>query len=152
MSIFDKFKKSKEEEAVSNQETAKVDVVKKTVKTKKATEVKEVKTENKTEKNQPVQNKASKSYGVLIRPLITEKATNLGKQNQYVFEVSVKSNKIQVAQAIEARYGVKPVRVNILNNSGKVIRRGRNLGKTKDWKKAIIALPEGKNIQIHEGV
>ncbi|MDO8669150.1 MAG: 50S ribosomal protein L23 [Candidatus Buchananbacteria bacterium] len=96
--------------------------------------------------------RASKLHGILIRPLITEKATNLGQSNKYVFEVSNQANKIQVAQAIEAKYGVKPVKVNVLNNLGKIVRHGRNTGKTKDWKKAIVTLPEGKNIKIHEGV
>ncbi|OGY44415.1 MAG: 50S ribosomal protein L23 [Candidatus Buchananbacteria bacterium RIFCSPHIGHO2_02_FULL_40_13] len=84
--------------------------------------------------------------------MITEKATNLGQKNQYVFAISNKANKIQIAQAIEARYGVKPIKVNVLNISGKVVRRGRQIGRTKDWRKAVITLPAGKNIQIHEGV
>ncbi len=92
------------------------------------------------------------TFGILIRPLITEKATNLGRLNQYVFEVSSEANKIQIAQAIFERYGVKPTKVNIINNLGKRVRYGRNWGRRKDWTKAVITLPAGQTIAIHEGV
>lgn len=155
MSIFDKFKKSKEDlpvqagEAISKPEIAKVDIAKKVI--KKEVKASETKVDVKKESGRPSSVNISKLHSILIRPLITEKATNLGQKNQYVFEISNKANKIQVAQAIEARYGVKPTKVNVLNISGKIVRHGRNTGKTKDWKKAIVILPEGKNIQIHEG-
>ena len=148
MSIFDKFKKSKEDlpsqvgEAISKPEIAKVEIAKKVI--KKEVKASETKVDVKKESGQPSSANISKLHSILIRPLITEKATNLGQKNQYVF-------KIQVAQAIEARYGVKPTKVNVLNISGKIVRHGRNTGKTKDWKKAIVILPAGKNIQIHEG-
>jgi large subunit ribosomal protein L23 len=157
MSIFDKFKHKKEDEAVSDKETAKVNVEKVE---EKVSEKAPVKSEKKTEtKKETVKKEVKKSvansddsYGILVRPLITEKATNLSQYNQYVFEVSVKANKIQIGHAIETRYGVKPKKVNVLNNVGRKVRHGRNTGRTKAWKKAIITLPKGKSIQIHEGV
>ncbi|MFA5029672.1 MAG: 50S ribosomal protein L23 [Patescibacteria group bacterium] len=91
-------------------------------------------------------------HGVLVKPLITEKANYLTGSNQYVFKVEVSANKIQVAQAIESRYGVKPLSINILNNKGKKVRYGRTSGQTKNWKKAIITFPAGKSIEIQEGV
>jgi large subunit ribosomal protein L23 len=94
----------------------------------------------------------TESYRIIVRPLITEKATHLGKQNQYAFVVASQANKITVARAVEALYGVKPSAVNMVNVSGKQKRTGRTLGRRKNWKKAIITLPKGKSIQIYEGV
>jgi len=149
MSIFDKFKKSKIERAqsvVSKKETAKVKI------DRPEPNISKTEVDDQPKVNQSFSAKDSKFHGLLVRPLITEKATNLGQKNQYVFAISNKANKIQIAQAIEARYGVKPIKVNVLNISGKVVRRGRQIGRTKDWRKAVITLPAGKNIQIHEGV
>ena len=92
------------------------------------------------------------SYRVLVKPLITEKATNLGAHNKYVFVVSLGANKISVAQAIEAAYGVKPLKVNLSNVSGKKVARGKVRGQRKDWRKAVVTLPQGKTIKIYEGV
>lgn len=92
------------------------------------------------------------SYRTLVKPLITEKATNLGSENKYVFVVAREANKIKVAKAIEATYGVKPVAVNILNIPGKVVTRGRIKGQRSDWRKAIVTLAKGETIKIYEGV
>ena len=92
------------------------------------------------------------AYKVLIKPLITEKAANLGAENKYVFEVAVSANKIEIAKAINEVYGIKPASVNIINMRGKKVRSGRFQGKRKNWKKAIIMLPPGKTINIYEGV
>lgn len=89
---------------------------------------------------------------VLVKPLVTEKATNLGEHNKYVFVVSLKANKISVAKAVEATYGVKPVKVNLSNVSGKKVARGKVRGQRKDWRKAIVTLPAGQAIKIYEGV
>jgi large subunit ribosomal protein L23 len=89
---------------------------------------------------------------ILIKPMVTEKATNLGVENKYVFVVNVRSNKIDIAKAIEEAYGIKPVSVNIINNIGKEVRYGRIKGQRKDWKKAIVKLPAGKTIKVYEGV
>lgn len=144
MGFFDKFKKIKKDEP---QPIAPADLPKVKPTKTEATEVKAsmpVK-ETKEKGKKPV-------LGVLLKPLITEKATTLTKFNQYVFMVSGEANKISVAQAIAGRYGVKPLAVNILNQLGKQVRHGRSTGKTKDWKKAIVTLPEGKTIQVQEGV
>jgi len=92
------------------------------------------------------------AYKHLIRPLITEKAANLATGGKYVFEVSVESNKIEVAKSIEEIFGVKPIKVNILNIEGKRKVQGRTTGKRKDWRKAIITLRKGQTIDIYEGV
>ncbi len=96
--------------------------------------------------------KASNAYKVLVKPLITEKVTDLGAMNKYAFEVSRSANKIEISKAIEDVYGIKPENVNIINMKGKVVTRGRYSGKRKDWKKAVITLPKGKTIQVYEGI
>ena len=92
------------------------------------------------------------AYKVLSKPLITEKAANLGVENKYVFAVTPSANKVEIAKAIEAVYGIKPVKVNIVKVKGKKVRSGRITGKRQDWKKAIVALPSGKTIKVYEGV
>ena len=66
--------------------------------------------------------------------------------------VAIAANKIMIARSIEQVYGVKPVKVNIIRLKGKIVSSRRLRGKRKDWKKAIITLPAGKNINIYEGV
>ena len=92
------------------------------------------------------------AYRVLIKPLITEKATNLSAENKYVFMVARSANKISVARAMEITYGVKPVAVNIINSDGKFVTRGRIKGQRSDSKKAIITLKAGDTIKVYEGV
>jgi len=92
------------------------------------------------------------AYRILIKPLVTEKVSNLGVLNKYVFAVATDANKIEVAKAIKEIYGIKPVGVNMINRLGKKARYGKISGKRKDWKKAIITLPKGETIKIYEGV
>ncbi|MBI4262542.1 50S ribosomal protein L23 [Candidatus Uhrbacteria bacterium] len=89
---------------------------------------------------------------LLLRPLVTEKGTRQNTQNQYAFVVAPTTNKIEVRQAVEAVYNIRPIKVNMLRVQGKKIRYGRTMGVTKAWKKAIVTLPKGKTIQIYEGV
>jgi large subunit ribosomal protein L23 len=143
MGIFSK----KEESAKKADATKKPE--KNTTKTA-ATKAKPASAKKETKKK--VSEKSGNAYKVLVKPLITEKAGILGQENKYVFEVAVDTNKIEVAKAVEEVYGVKPVAVNIMNRQGKKVRRGRTFGKRKDWKKAIVELPEGKTISVYEGV
>ena len=89
---------------------------------------------------------------ILVKPLITEKVTELNGLSKYVFEVSCKANKIEIAKAIEALYGIKPLKVNVICYEGKVKNYGRRSGKRKDWKKAVVTLPKNKTIDVYEGV
>ncbi len=92
------------------------------------------------------------AYKIIVKPLVTEKVSNLGAMNKYVFAVATSANKIEVAKAIKEVYGIKPVGVNIIKIEGKKARYGRISGKRKDWKKAIVTLPAGQTIKIYEGV
>ncbi|KKR91656.1 MAG: 50S ribosomal protein L23 [Parcubacteria group bacterium GW2011_GWC2_42_12] len=92
------------------------------------------------------------AYKILVKPLVTEKVSNLGALNKYVFAVASDANKIEIAKAIKEIYGIKPLGVNIIKILGKQTRYGKISGKRKDWKKAIITLPKGETIKIYEGV
>lgn len=85
---------------------------------------------------------------VLIKPLITEKVTDLAAKHQYVFSVHPDVNKIEIKNEIKRTYNVVPVKVNIISVAGKKVRFGRTLGKQKDWKKAIVILKKGDTIEV----
>lgn len=124
-------------------ETKKTNIVKS--KTKDKVDVKEAKKVNKI-------NIDDQAYHILIKPLITEKATNLAAHNKYGFIVSNDANKIQITSAIESVYGVKAVKVNVISVIGKRVARGKVRGKRKDYKKAIVTLKKGDSIKLYEGV
>lgn len=92
------------------------------------------------------------AYRILIKPLVTEKAADLNTISKYAFAVSTSANKIEIAKAVQAVYGVKPEAVNIISMKGKAVTRGRQKGRRKDWKKAIVTLKKGDSIKIYEGV
>ena len=91
-------------------------------------------------------------YDIIRRPLITEK-TNIQKEsaNQLTFEVDRNANRIEIRRAIEQIFKVRVAEVKTLNVKGKVKRRGRYLGKRRDWKKAIVRLMPGERIDFFEG-
>ena len=91
---------------------------------------------------------------VIRRPLITEKATRLkDASNTVCFEVNRDANKIEIARAVTALFGVKVADVRVANRQGKWKRMGRFLGQRKAWKKAYVRLVEGeKPIEFFEGV
>ncbi len=94
----------------------------------------------------------SQAYRILVRPLISEKASHQQSLNQYFFEVALNANKVEVAKAVKEVYGVAPVKVNIIKYEGKARRVGGKIGRRKDWKKAMVTLPTGKTISLYEGV
>ena len=96
--------------------------------------------------------KDSRLENILIRPLITEKGSMIGSLNQYVFEVAVKTNKVEIKKAVEQVYGVKPAKVNIVKMPGKSVRFGRSISHRKARKKAIVTLKPGEKIEVYAGV
>ena len=94
----------------------------------------------------------NKSYQVIRKPIVTEKATKLSEFNKVVFEVAYKSTKIEIKSAVEKLFSVKVKSVNIINIKGKLKRFKGVLGKRKDVKKAVITLEEGNTIDISAGV
>lgn len=92
-------------------------------------------------------------WRIIVRPLITEKGTLLKEgANQYLFEIAKGANKIEVKQAVEALFKVKVLDVHTISVKGKRRRLGRFVGRTPDWKKAVVTLKEGQSIEFFEGV
>jgi large subunit ribosomal protein L23 len=95
---------------------------------------------------------------ILVRPLITEKMTNISadQAGKYGFLVSPKANKIEIKKAIEKKFDVHVVEVRTINYPGKVKsqfrKSGRFEGRTARYKKAIITLKEGEKIELFEQV
>lgn len=90
---------------------------------------------------------------IIIRPIITERSmTGIGMK-KYTFEVAKSANKVEIAKAVEALFGVKVSKVNTMNVRGHLRRQGRFEGYTASWKKAIVSLTEGsKPIEFFEGM
>ena len=92
-------------------------------------------------------------YDVIKRPVITEK-TSIQKEtaNQLTFEVDPKANRIEIKRAVENIFNVNVAGVRTMQVKGKMKRRGRILGKRRDWKKAIVTLMPGERIDFFDGV
>ncbi len=85
---------------------------------------------------------------VIIRPIISEHSYDMMQENVYTFEVAKTSNKVEIAQAIEAIFDVTVVKVNTLNVKAKPKRVRYQIGKTRTWKKAMVTVAEGDSIEI----
>jgi large subunit ribosomal protein L23 len=92
------------------------------------------------------------NWGVLMRPIVTEKSTILQERGKYVFHVAPNATKSQIKAAVERAFDVGVVQVNTLATRGKVKRYGMRQTKTPDWKKAIVTLKAGDQIQLFERV
>jgi large subunit ribosomal protein L23 len=94
-----------------------------------------------------------KDHKIILGPVDTEKG-NIQKEelNKLTFEVAKSANRVQVRKAIESVFDVKVATVNTMNVRGKFKRRGRILGKRRDWKKAVVTLMPGHRIKFFEGV
>ena len=91
-------------------------------------------------------------YDTIISPVVTEKSTNLSEQNKIVFKVSNKLNKIIIKKNIEKIFKVNVIKVNIINKQPrKKIAKGKKV-KIQGYKKAIITLKKGQNIDLTTGI
>lgn len=98
-------------------------------------------------------NKATeRMYQTLVRPVITEKSSAVAANSVLTFIVANDSNKEEIKTAVETIYGVKVERVNTLNQDGKVKRFKGRLGRRSDYKKAMVKLADGHNIDVSAGV
>lgn len=102
----------------------------------------------------------AKKRAIILRPLFTEKLTELGEtERKYGFEVRHDANKIEVKRAVEKKFGVNVQKVATMNMNGKAksmtTRSGGNVirtfGRRKNWKKAIVTLEEGQAIDLYQG-
>src|SRR6516165_5817428 len=89
-------------------------------------------------------------YQVVIRPLITEKATHLSERyNAYTFEVNPLASKSEIKNAIETLFNVKVAAVRTQNRRGKPRRYRLKVGRMRNWKKAIVTLYEDFRIDFY---
>ncbi|MEK7805570.1 MAG: 50S ribosomal protein L23 [Planctomycetota bacterium] len=89
------------------------------------------------------------TYNIIKRPLRTEKSVADGEAtNSYHFEVDLRANKIQIKNAVEKYFKVKVQDVRTIVRKGKEKRVRFRLGRTKDWKKAVVKLKEGSTIDF----
>jgi large subunit ribosomal protein L23 len=92
-------------------------------------------------------------FQVIKEPHVTEKSGLLKEGvNQISFKVHRRANKIEVKQAVETLFKTKVLDVKTMNMRGKRRRMGKSVGKKPDWKKAIVKLAPGENIEIFEGM
>ncbi|PID93725.1 MAG: 50S ribosomal protein L23 [Bacteroidetes bacterium] len=94
---------------------------------------------------------------IIIKPMITEKMTNLSENlNQFGFIVDKSANKLQIKQAVEELYGVEVVAVNTMKYAGKAKSRftkgGVISGRTNSYKKAIVTVAEGETIDFYSNI
>ena len=77
---------------------------------------------------------------VIVRPVVTEKSNDELQQGKYTFEVNKKATKVDIAKAVEKLFEVKVLKVNTMTVKGKEKRVGYHIGKTSDWKKAVVTI------------
>ena len=91
-------------------------------------------------------------YDKILFPVVTEKSTNLSEQNKIIFKVPKSANKKNLKKNIEKVFKVNVTKINIINKKNKIkISRGRKV-KIQGYKKAIITLKKGQNIDLTTGV
>ena len=90
---------------------------------------------------------------IIKRPVVTEASMDAISEKKYTFEVDVRANKTEVKDAVEAIFGVKVEKVNVMNYKGKFKRMGKHAGFTNRRRKAIVKLTaDSQDIQLFEGV
>lgn len=86
---------------------------------------------------------------IILSPVLTEKITEQGEtQNKYAFRVSRDSNKKDISRSVEELFKVNVEKVNTITMRGKKKRVRFRIGKTPDWKKAIVTVKEGQKIEL----
>ena len=91
-------------------------------------------------------------YDKILSPIVTEKSTNLSEQNKIVFKVNTKANKKNLKTNIEKIFKVNVIKINIINKKTRFkTTRGKKV-RVKGFKKAIITLKKGQNIDLTTGI
>ncbi len=103
-------------------------------------------------KSENANNVTAAMYDTLLRPVITEKSMMSSENGKVVFMVPVSSTKDEVKAAVEAIFNVKVNKVNTVKQNGKVKRFRGYQGVRSDYKKAVITLAEGQNIDVTAGI
>lgn len=93
---------------------------------------------------------------ILIKPLVTEKVSELNEKGKYGFIVAKKANKVEIKKAVEKMYGVTVENVNTMQYQGKQKTRYTKSkiisGRTESYKKAIVTVAEGEVIDFYSGI
>ena len=93
---------------------------------------------------------------ILIKPLVTEKVSELNEKGKYGFIVDRKANKVEIKKAVEKMYGVTVEHVNTMQYQGKQKSRYTKTkivtGRTESFKKAIVTVAEGEVIDFYSGI
>ena len=91
-------------------------------------------------------------YDKILSPIVTEKSTNLSEQNKIIFKVHNKANKKNLKTNIEKIFKVNVIKINIINKKTRIkTTRGKKV-RVKGFKKAIITLKKGQNIDLTTGI
>ena len=91
-------------------------------------------------------------YDVIVKPIITEKATSASEANAVVFQVAKSASKPEIKEAVETLFGVKVKAVNTTITKGKTKRFRGKPGVRSDVKKAYVTLEEGNTIDVSTGL
>ena len=93
---------------------------------------------------------------IILRPVISEKSMDLTSSHKYTFAVADTANKMQIKDAVEELFKVTVLSVNVLTTKAKEKsrnrQRGRQVGFTSPWKKAVVTVKPGDSIEFFEGV
>ena len=89
-------------------------------------------------------------HDVLIKPIVTEKSSDLMAEGKYTFKVDKAANKIEIKYAVESAFKVDVTDVKTMNMPGKMKRQGKTQGMTPEWKKAIVTLQSGQRLPIFD--
>ena len=103
-------------------------------------------------REKPVSVTQLRAYDLIRAPMVTEKSTMGSEHNQITFRVPLEATKPEIKQAVETLFKVKVTAVNTLRQKGKIKRFRGKLGKRSDYKKAIVSLAEGENIDVTTGI
>ena len=91
-------------------------------------------------------------YDKIISPFVTEKSTNLSEQNKIVFKVPSSANKENLKKNIEKIFKVSVTKINIINKRTRVKTTNRGSKKVLGYKKAIVTIKKGQNIDLTSGI
>ncbi len=88
---------------------------------------------------------------IIVRPVVTEKSNDEMQSGKYTFEVNKKATKVEIAKAVEKLFEVKVLKVNTVTVKGKEKRVGVHVGKTSEWKKAIVTIDTNPSEKTYLG-
>lgn len=97
-------------------------------------------------------NVSAKMYDTLVRPVITEKSMLSSEAGKVTFLVPLSATEDEVKAAVEAIFNVKVNKVNTIRQFGKEKRFRGYVGQRSDFKKAVVTLAEGQNIDVTTGI